>query len=110
MIGWGPGHTAHSVQTRDAQETLRGDSESREVDLWVAVLQRGISDALGHVEDNAKRGPRALAVRQARDWLGTQDFREVCIMAGLDPEYILAGVRQMQREGRQIRQYNGLGR
>jgi hypothetical protein len=71
--------------------------------LWMSVLQQAVMDAL--------RAPRpthplvAAAVfyaendrDQARAWIegGGKDFREVCTLAGVDPEW----VQRMYAEGR----------
>jgi hypothetical protein len=64
-------------------------------DLWVAVITRAVLDAGGLVLGDRNPAEIVAAIRQARAWLtdDTPDFREVCGMAGVDPEAILRVTR-----------------
>lgn len=74
-----------------------------ERNLWVAVLADGLRDALGfgtwqsgRQRDLARqRRPQCapLRVSQARNWIGTADFAEVCHLAGRDPASAAACMR-----------------
>jgi len=45
--------------------------------LWVSVLLIAVRDLVGS-------DPNGLVSKQARSWIGTRDFREVCGLAGFD--------------------------
>lgn len=57
-------------------------------DLWVAVVVRAILDATGTPVGIRSPGDVRYAQLSAQSWLedGGADFREVCEMAGIDPE------------------------
>jgi hypothetical protein len=69
--------------------------------LWTTVLELAIADALGRSSFNAvdyRRDGQFYDPREeAREWIEEAglDFREVCLLAGLDPnavrERVLAG-------------------
>ena len=56
--------------------------------LWVSVLNQAVRDAfIQEVESKTER----LARDQARSWLvgGSADFREVCLMAGVEDSGVI---------------------
>jgi hypothetical protein len=62
-------------------------SESAEQDLWQAVLLQAVKDA---VTPGAYSEADRRAHHEAKAWLerGGEDFREVCNLAGFDPEHV----------------------
>lgn len=57
--------------------------------LWAAVLQTALEDAAGRPTATGPAG-RAAVIDDAHRWLarGGPDFRIVCWLAGVDPEFI----------------------
>ena len=62
-------------------------AQNPELALWRAVLIAGL-------QDDARRG------EDAGDWVGSDDFAQVCHLAGLDPDGV---VRSYRPETHQIR-------
>ena len=58
-----------------------------EQELWQAVVLRAAMDALA---DNPSSDEDQRAKRDADRWFrfGGRDFREVCTLAGIDPDFI----------------------
>ena len=63
--------------------------------LWRHVLAVAIRDALGDVDGVPNQRERDDAIEDARLWIaeGGEDFRLVCELAGLDPDYALPRLR-----------------
>lgn len=62
-----------------------------ERELWQSVLRRARWDARGQFlfgED------REVARAEVSEWIWTDDFDEVCIMAGLDPDAARGAMRR----------------
>lgn len=58
--------------------------------LWLAVIELAFTDAFGRTS-NARQGsalPDKLEQYQARQWLLSESFNEVCNLAGLNPEFV----------------------
>jgi len=62
-----------------------------EIKLWRAVLATVLKDACMKPKDGMN-GRTLQAIRQANSWIGTQDFREVCLLADVDPDCVLTGL------------------
>lgn len=73
---------------------------SAECTLYEAVLIRVLSDACGRGLA-LSRGHHEYYRDQARESLlsGRSDFQMVCVLAGLEPEAVLAGVRRLATSG-----------
>lgn len=76
-----------NLSTTQNSETDRGTDEAAELDraLWLSVIAQALEDAKGN------KASVSLAERaQARAWLTghSADFREVCALAGLEPECV----------------------
>jgi hypothetical protein len=65
--------------------------------LWQTILERAVVDALwpAPARSHDSSGTSKQAQREARAWFGTRDFRTVCYLAGMCPEYIGDKVRPM---------------
>lgn len=62
--------------------------------LFASVLICGMNDAAGHVlavcgGGRVNENVTATIQRQAQAWLGSKDFREVCELAGFEPDAVL---------------------
>ena len=70
---------------RDAPQPCR--------DLWSMVLLRGLADAItpNPTEPNRRSGSRVSQSDQAdaRRWVGSPGFHQVCALAGIDAEAVL---------------------
>lgn len=89
--------------------------EKQERQLWAAVVSQALEDAAGAVVSDG--GNNKNNRRRARDWFikGGKDFREVCALADMDPDWIRAnalkrieeaGDCQISKRGRLVR-YKG---
>ena len=59
-----------------------------ERELWLSVLRLGLRDATCPLSEGSERvGFRDANL--ARRWLGSPDFKQVCLLAGVDPSYVL---------------------
>lgn len=73
--------------------------------MWAAVLANGIREALGFAvrrgggRHERGRGESARVVetnlRQARAWIGSRDFRQVCALVGVCPGRGKTAVRRL---------------
>lgn len=75
--------------------------------LWTAVITQALMDA---ASQSAKRDARKDKTR-ARDWLATptDDFQDVCDLAGLDPSYVSTRAERAIASGCQWRLPAGQG-
>lgn len=75
--------------------------------LWTAVITQALMDA---ASQSAKRDARKDKTR-ARDWLATptDDFQDVCDLAGLDPSYVATRAERAIASGCQWRLPAGQG-
>jgi hypothetical protein len=65
--------------------------------LWAAVIMQALDDAAGKIEyyggnKAAAERHKRLVRRRARDWFinGGRDFKEVCALAGMEPDWVRA--------------------
>jgi hypothetical protein len=65
--------------------------EKQERQLWAAVIMQALDDATGVVVNADGRSKEGIR-RRARDWFikGGRDFKEVCALAGMEPDWIRA--------------------
>lgn len=75
-------HRMSSLQSEASETTIDGCRQ-----LWCAVLMRAVMDALS---PNPYSDVDRRAKRDAISWLdgGGRDFKQVCTLAGLDPEAV----------------------
>lgn len=52
-------------------------------ELWGAVLTQALNDAKGSGMPEAPPEARALLAQRVRDWIGTEDFLDICDLAGV---------------------------
>lgn len=63
--------------------------------LWVSVLLLAMRELFGS-------DPNGLAAQQARNWIGTRDFREVCALAGFDWARVERALQRREAQRRRI--------
>lgn len=71
-----------------------------EQEMWASVVQLAFSDATA--TSTSKTAPATrLERQQARDWLvgNSRDFREVCSLAGVDPDAVREQAQKLQDLG-----------
>ena len=76
--------------------------------LWKAVITQALMDA----GSNSKKPAMKKAKAQAISWLNgnSDDFAEVCIMAGLDPQNVKEKAKEAIKRGCKWRVEPGLGK
>lgn len=71
------------------------------VELWRAVIVRAMKDAVGVKIGNGGPSRANLEKLRARSWLlsGSDDMREVCMLADADPDRVVAWARRENAAG-----------
>jgi hypothetical protein len=59
-----------------------------EEQLWLNTLVRGLCDSVGLTHPNFDISEWKI-IKEAREWLGTEDFNTICSYLKLEPSYIL---------------------
>ena len=59
-----------------------------EEQLWLNTLVRGLCDSVGLTHPNFDISEWKI-IKEAREWLGTEDFNTICSYLSLEPSYIL---------------------
>ena len=59
-----------------------------EEQLWLNTLVRGLCDSVGLTHPNFDISEWKI-IKEAREWLGTEDFNIICSYLKLEPSYIL---------------------
>ncbi|WP_299647955.1 hypothetical protein [uncultured Jannaschia sp.] len=67
--------------------------------LWCAVLYEQVRLAISTPSSQQS----SLAISQAVHWIGSRDFRFVCELAGLDPDWIERGIARTMAQGKRLR-------
>jgi hypothetical protein len=72
----------------DVEERPMNGSAERQ--LWCAVIERALQDAIGEVGGVSGEQGRQRAAEEARGWIlrGSEDFRVACEGAGYDPDVL----------------------
>lgn len=73
--------------------------------LYRAIILQAIQD-LG---SNSHKSEAKNAKRDAAAWIGTDDFKEICLRAGWTPEFILDKMNQVRVNGYSWRKPAGQG-
>jgi hypothetical protein len=76
--------------------------------LMLAVLNTAIMDAAGAYVSASRPSERDYARRRALCWLqdGGGDFRSVCELAGLNPQYVQTRALEFLESGRELPKIN----
>ena len=102
----GRAHNSFTSWVGHAEETISDDKVTLpEKDLWVAVLCRAVLDAckgppkldMSRYANHSHKNQYTYDRDQARHFFlkGGKHFREICEMAGRDPDYVQARVRKI---------------
>lgn len=59
-----------------------------EEELWLNILVRGLCDSLGLTHPNFDISEWKV-IKEAKKWLGSEDFKTICEYLKLEPNYIL---------------------
>lgn len=73
--------------------------------LWASVLMRALDDAIGLAEGIYWR----LEMNRALNWIGSKDFREVCSLAGVEPDAVSERFRAEKYRANRIEQFAEVG-
>ncbi len=74
-----------------------GQRHSAERQLWCAVLDRAMQDAMDRIATVSGANEREKLREEARNWFlrNGDDFRSACESAGYDPDYLRSRVLSM---------------
>lgn len=78
--------------------TAEGDVERA---LWCAVLDQARRDIQYTAAEFNTTGTLTrgyMDMLSAKSWVGSRDYREVCSLAGLDPDWLLPKFQEWVRE------------
>lgn len=64
--------------------------------LWLAVLGENLTLALRE-RDTSSLGSAARDIMEAQRWIGSDDFRDICHLAGVQPDWVMRYVREQRR-------------
>ena len=70
---------------------------SPERQLWCAVIERAVQDAIDHVGAVSEGPARNRAREEARQWFieNSRDFQKTCDAAGYDPDFLRSRVLKL---------------
>ena len=70
---------------------------SPERQLWCAVIERAVQDAIDHVGAVSEGPARNRAREEARQWFieNSRDFQKTCDAAGYDPDFLRSRVLRL---------------
>lgn len=93
-----------------------GEPDDPRVSMWRAVIERAVMDAtwcgVGRWKDNSGGKPHEAVWRiHARAWLlsRSDDFKEVCRNAGLDPDFVYRLAVRLADGGWRVEREIGIG-
>jgi hypothetical protein len=78
------------VQVSEDFDRTRAERQSAERQLWCAVLDRALQDAMDRIATVSGPVERQRLRQDAREWFlrNGQDFRAACESAGYDPDFL----------------------
>jgi hypothetical protein len=85
------------VQTITDRQWDREQRQSAERQLWCAVIDRAMQDAMDRIATVSGANERDKLREEARSWFmrNGDDFRSACESAGYDPDYLRSRVLSM---------------
>ncbi len=85
------------MQIAADQENKGQHHHSAERQLWCAVLDRAMQDAMDRIATVSGPLERQKLRQEARDWFfrNGDDFRVACESAGYDPDYLRSRILSM---------------
>ncbi len=96
---------SHAISTADTgHDTLKSYARGEQA-LWTAVITQALMDAASRSSKQEARKDKTRAL----DWLAnpTNDFQDVCDLAGLDPSYVSCRAERAISNGCRWRQAPG---
>lgn len=102
-----PTPLSHALGASDSYHDSPKSYARGEQALWAAVITQALMDAASRSAKNEARKDKT----RARDWLATitDDFQDVCDLAGLDPSYVASRAERAIAGGCQWRLPAGQG-
>lgn len=83
---------------------FNGDEQARRcLALLQAIVVQGIADATA---PKRYREENRFATREAKDWMGSRDYRECCENALMDPDFYLEKYRAGKIDGRLLNRHS----
>jgi hypothetical protein len=85
------------VQIAADREMTSDQRHSAERQLWCAVLDRAMQDAMDRIATVSGPQERLKLRQEAREWFlrNGDDFRVACESAGYDPDYLRSRILSM---------------
>jgi hypothetical protein len=85
------------VQVSEDFDRTKAERNSAERQLWCAVLDRALQDAMDRIATVSGPVERQKLREDARDWFlrNGRDFRAACESAGYDPDYLRTRILSM---------------
>ena len=85
------------MQITSDRQSDGAQRHSAERQLWCAVLDRAMQDAMDRIATVSGENERLKLREEARDWFlrNGDDFRVACESAGYDPDYLRSRVLSM---------------
>lgn len=109
-----PDKKQHKKNAPKKQESIRNwldttnDPIHAERSMWVAVITQAMMDALSR----SRKAEEQFNKFEATRWLtgNSSDFRNVCLMAGMDPDYVRARAQKAITQNTKWRAEAGCGK
>lgn len=85
------------MQVSEDFDRTKAERNSAERQLWCAVLDRALQDAMDRIATVSGPVERQKLREDARDWFlrNGRDFRAACESAGYDPDYLRTRILSM---------------
>lgn len=85
------------MQVSEDFDRTKAERNSAERQLWCAVLDRALQDAMDRIATVSGPVERQKLREDARDWFlrNGRDFRAACKSAGYDPDYLRTRILSM---------------
>lgn len=85
------------MQVFEDIDRTKAERHSAERQLWCAVLDRALQDAMDRIATVSGPVERQKLREDARDWFqrNGHDFRAACESAGYDPDYLRTRILSM---------------
>lgn len=99
------GEAAYDVNAGSRESLEQFDPCRGEHALWTAVITQALQD----MKTNSKKPEDQAAKIYATQWIHSDDFRDVCDRAGLDPRYVKRKILEARERGFEWRLPAGQG-
>lgn len=99
------GEAAYDVNAGSRGGEDRFNPTRGEQALWTAVLTQAIQD----IKSKNKKSEERAAQFLAEQWIGSEDFFDVCERAGMNPRHVLSKIEKARERGFEWRLPAGQG-